>query len=113
MAVLASCFGASCIPSDIPLVTRWQGLDSRSTPQSDLEELGTEFFSPDYLFSGPRPTIDGSPVVGDYGNQIAISTPDANVHQFCFSGAADGHNSPLRRKSKINLAQITSRSTTV
>ena len=28
-----------------------------STPSSNQEELRTEFFSPDYLFSGPRPTI--------------------------------------------------------
>src|SRR6185503_17059300 len=47
------------------------------TPQSGQEEDRTEIFSPDYLFSGSRPTITSSPVVGDYGNQITVSSPDS------------------------------------
>ena len=47
------------------------------TPQSGQEEDRTEIFSPDYLFSGSRPTILSSPVVGDYGNQITVSSPDS------------------------------------
>jgi Domain of unknown function (DUF1929) len=50
-----------------------------STPQSDIEELRTEIFSPDYIFSGSRPVITGSPTVGDYGNQISIPTSDASI----------------------------------
>ena len=52
-------------------------MDGRRHTSSGLEENRTEIFSPDYIFAGPRPTIVASPVVGDYGNQIVISTPDA------------------------------------
>ena len=36
-----------------------------------------EIFSPDYLFAGTRPTISGTPTVGNYGGTIDIPTPDA------------------------------------
>ena len=48
-----------------------------STPTRDTAELRTEIYKPDYFFSGTRPTISASPLVGDYGNSITISTPDA------------------------------------
>ena len=38
--------------------------------------LATEFYSPEYLFNGARPTISGDPVVGGYGSTIVIPTPD-------------------------------------
>jgi hypothetical protein len=38
----------------------------------------TEFFSPWYLFAGPRPTISGQPTVGPYGGTISIPTPNAS-----------------------------------
>jgi hypothetical protein len=41
-------------------------------------ERGSEFFSPDYLFATPRPTISKIPRVGDYGASIIIQTPDAS-----------------------------------
>ena len=49
-----------------------------STIRSNTEELRTEFFSPSYLFNGPRPVISGSPNVGGYGGTINISTPNAS-----------------------------------
>ena len=49
-----------------------------STIRSNAEELRTEFFSPSYLFNGPRPAISGSPNVGGYGGTINISTPNAS-----------------------------------
>ena len=33
-------------------------------PNNGVWELGTQFFSPDYLFNGDRPTISGNPTVG-------------------------------------------------
>ena len=48
-----------------------------STPSRETAELRTEIYKPDYFFSGTRPTISASPLVGDYGNSITISTPDA------------------------------------
>ena len=47
------------------------------TVNSGVWELRTEFFSPDYLFGGSRPTISEIPLVGNYGSTIDISTPDA------------------------------------
>jgi hypothetical protein len=44
------------------------------------QELRTQFYSPGYLFAGPRPTISGTPIVGGYGGSITIPTPDgANI----------------------------------
>ena len=45
-------------------------------PRSGTYEARTEFFSPDYLFAGARPTISGSPTVGAYGGSISILTPN-------------------------------------
>ena len=44
-----------------------------STPTRDTAEVRTEVYKPDYFFSGTRPTISASPLVGDYGNSITIS----------------------------------------
>ena len=48
-----------------------------STPTRSNWELRTEIFSPPY-YSAARPTISGSPTVGEYGNSITIPTPDAS-----------------------------------
>src|SRR5690606_20765422 len=48
-----------------------------STPTRNNWEMRTEFFRPSY-FSSTRPTISGSPDVGDYGNSITIPTPNAS-----------------------------------
>jgi hypothetical protein len=40
-------------------------------------EKSYEFFSPSYLFNGPRPTITSVPSAVTYGDQFTISTPDA------------------------------------
>jgi hypothetical protein len=45
-------------------------------PVNGVWEARTELFSPDYLFAGARPTISGTPSVGNYGSTINISTPD-------------------------------------
>ncbi|NWG38174.1 galactose oxidase-like domain-containing protein [Nitrososphaera sp.] len=37
-------------------------------------ELRTELFSPDYVLSGSRPVINGTPTVGGYGGSISIPT---------------------------------------
>src|SRR5439155_13658702 len=45
------------------------------TPNSD--EPSVEFYSPPYLFRGPRPTISASPQAIPYGTSFWIATPDA------------------------------------
>ena len=47
------------------------------SPSRQTWENRTEIYKPSYFFSGSRPTITGNPVVGDYGNAITISTPNA------------------------------------
>jgi fibronectin type 3 domain-containing protein len=51
----------------------WTASDTAS--RTDFE-LRTEIFSPDYYFQ-TRPTISGSPTVGNYGGTISIPTPNA------------------------------------
>ncbi len=46
-----------------------------STPHSCTNEYRTEIFKPAY-FSATRPTISGTPIVGDYGQSITIPTPN-------------------------------------
>jgi hypothetical protein len=40
-------------------------------------ETSAEFFSPPYLFKGPRPTITSVPAQVHYGQSFTITTPDA------------------------------------
>jgi hypothetical protein len=49
-----------------------------STPTEGVWELRIEIFRPSYFFSATgRPTISGTPTVGEYGGSITIPTPDA------------------------------------
>jgi hypothetical protein len=41
------------------------------------DQLSSQFYSPPYLFNGPRPTITSAPVTVTYGATIDIQTPDA------------------------------------
>jgi hypothetical protein len=41
------------------------------------DETTVEFYSPPYLFKGPRPTITSAPATVRYGTQLTVQTPDA------------------------------------
>jgi hypothetical protein len=41
-------------------------------------EFNAEYYSPPYLFNGPRPTISAIPASGTYGSSIKVDTPDAS-----------------------------------
>jgi Domain of unknown function (DUF1929) len=41
------------------------------------DELSAEFFSPPYLFKGPRPTITQAPTQVTYDQNFFVATPDA------------------------------------
>jgi hypothetical protein len=51
------------------------GSGSRTTPN----ELNAEFFSPPYLFKGPRPTISSAPSTVSYGSSFTVGTPEAQA----------------------------------
>lgn len=55
------------------VVESGMGADFGNVP----DEQSAEFFSPPYLFKGPRPTITSSPTMVHYGTNFSISTPDA------------------------------------
>jgi hypothetical protein len=40
-------------------------------------EMNAEFFSPPYLFKGPRPAITQAPAQVSYGSNFFVGTPDA------------------------------------
>ena len=42
-----------------------------------VDYADVEFFSPPYLFKGPRPTIAGAPAQVSYGQSFVVQTPDA------------------------------------
>jgi Concanavalin A-like lectin/glucanases superfamily/Galactose oxidase-like, Early set domain/Glyoxal oxidase N-terminus/Purple acid Phosphatase, N-terminal domain len=47
----------------------------RNPGQTDF--LNAEFFSPPYLFKGPRPTISTAPTTATYATNFNVATPDA------------------------------------
>ncbi len=55
------------------VVESGMGADFGNVP----DEQSAEFFSPPYLFKGPRPTITQAPSQVHYGTVFSISTPDA------------------------------------
>jgi galactose oxidase-like protein/Kelch motif protein len=40
-------------------------------------EYSAQFYSPPYLFNGPRPTVTSAPTSVTYGTQMTVQTPDA------------------------------------
>jgi len=41
------------------------------------DQLTAQYYSPAYLFNGPRPTITSAPTTTPYGGTITVQTPDA------------------------------------
>lgn len=46
-------------------------------PPGGTDEYNAEFFSPPYLFRGPRPTITAAPAEVSYGQPFLVTTPNA------------------------------------
>src|SRR4051812_46790976 len=44
---------------------------------SAADHLTAQYYSPNYLFTGPRPTIGSAPASAGYGAQFSVQTPDA------------------------------------
>jgi hypothetical protein len=51
--------------------------DGRVTVGGSDGEFTAEFYSPPYLFQGPRPQISSAPDAISYGGSFAVSTPNA------------------------------------
>jgi hypothetical protein len=60
-------------------------------------QYSAQYYSPPYLFNGPRPTISNAPAATTYGSDITISTPNAaSIRKVnLVSLAADTHQSDM------------------
>ncbi|HKS36226.1 MAG TPA: LamG-like jellyroll fold domain-containing protein, partial [Verrucomicrobiae bacterium] len=50
----------------------------RPTGFGGVDQFSAEIYSPPYLFRGPRPVIDSSPVAVPHGTSFFVGTPDAS-----------------------------------
>ena len=64
--------GTALLLPDGRVVESGMGADFGNVP----DQLSAEFFSPPYLFKGPRPTITQAPTQMQYGQNYAVATPD-------------------------------------
>ena len=65
--------GTALLLPDGRVVESGMGADFGNVP----DQLSAEFFSPPYLFKGPRPTITQAPAQISYGQNFFVATPDA------------------------------------
>jgi hypothetical protein len=65
--------GTALLLPDGRVVESGMGADFGNVP----DEMSAEFFSPPYLFKGPRPTITQSPAQVQYGTNFFVGTLDA------------------------------------
>ncbi|HTT17809.1 MAG TPA: galactose oxidase-like domain-containing protein [Candidatus Sulfotelmatobacter sp.] len=65
--------GTAVLLPDGRVMESGMGADFGNVP----DELSAEFFSPPYLFKGPRPTITQAPTQITYGQNFFVATPDA------------------------------------
>lgn len=65
--------GTALLLPDGRVLESGMGADFGNVP----DEKSAEFYSPPYLFKGPRPTITSAPTEWTYGNIFTVTTPDA------------------------------------
>jgi hypothetical protein len=97
---LGGIFGPPMLESELyrPAAEKWTLMDAQQAPRDyhstaillpdgrilsagqDVSPRSTtiEYFSPPYLFRGPRPKISSVPRAVDYGERFTIETPDAS-----------------------------------
>ena len=69
--------GTAILLPDGRVMESGMGADFGNVP----DQLTAEFFSPPYLFKGPRPTITQAPSQVSYGQNFFVATPDAATIQ--------------------------------
>ena len=96
---LGGIWGPPVLESELynPATGRWSLMDAQQAPRDyhstaillpdgrvlsagqdvSLQSATIEYFSPPYLFRGPRPTISSAPRAVDYGERFKVETPDA------------------------------------
>lgn len=67
--------GTALLLPDGRVVESGMGADFGNVP----DQLSAEFFSPPYLFKGPRPTISQAPAQMQYGQSYSVATPDGST----------------------------------
>jgi hypothetical protein len=65
--------GTALLLPDARVLVSGMGADFGNVPN----EMNAEFFSPPYLFKGPRPTVTQAPAQVSYGSNFFVATPDA------------------------------------
>lgn len=65
--------GTALLLPDGRVVESGMGADFGNVP----DQLSAEFFSPPYLFKGPRPTITQAPTQMEYGQSYSVGRQDA------------------------------------
>jgi hypothetical protein len=65
--------GTALLLPDGRVVESGMGADFGNVP----DQLSAEFFSPPYLFKGPRPTVTQAPTQISYGQNFFVAMPDA------------------------------------
>jgi hypothetical protein len=65
--------GTALLLPDGRVLESGMGADFGNVP----DQLNAEFFSPPYLFKGPRPSITQAPSQINYGQNFTVATPDA------------------------------------
>ena len=65
--------GTAILLPDARVLVSGMGADFGNVPN----EMNAEFYSPPYLFKGPRPAISQAPAQISYGTNFFIATPDA------------------------------------
>jgi galactose oxidase-like protein len=92
---------AALLPDGRVLSAGTTASDSGCSDQQDAD-----FYSPPYLFNGPRPTIASAPSTLRYGRAFSVVTPDAtgitNVNMIAF-GAVTHHFNFSQRINRLKF----------
>ena len=80
-----------------------------ASDQGCSDQLDADFYSPPYLFNGPRPSITSAPAALRYGQVFRVTTPDAatiaKANLIAF-GAVTHHFNFSQRINRLNFTKV-------